>query len=219
MKYYIDTEFIECAKQRKVLGINVGKPVPTIDLISIALVAEDGREFYALNADCELDYAWADEWVRDNVLYPIWQQYAPPIMRGHSVNYFSYDSLKRIFKERGATRGMLSWHLLTFVHHEAYAHHVGTMDSFFEADFTDPHSFYGYYSDYDWVVFCQLFGRMIDLPKGFPMFCLDLKQEMERLGAPDTIKPNNSNEHNALADARWNQQLHKRLVSQYPNVA
>src|SRR5690349_13344625 len=28
--------------------------------------------------------------------------------------------------------------------------------------------FWGYYSDYDWVVFCQLFGRMIDLPKDYP---------------------------------------------------
>lgn len=36
--------------------------------------------------------------------------------------------------------------------------------------------FYGYYCDYDWVVFCWLFGKMIDLPKGFPMYCKDLKQ-------------------------------------------
>lgn len=26
----------------------------------------------------------------------------------------------------------------------------------------------GYYADYDWVAFCQLFDRMIDLPKDFP---------------------------------------------------
>ncbi len=35
---------------------------------------------------------------------------------------------------------------------------------------------YGYYADYDWVLLCSLFGRMIDLPKGFPMYCIDLKQ-------------------------------------------
>jgi hypothetical protein len=26
--------------------------------------------------------------------------------------------------------------------------------------------FWGYYADYDWVVFCQIFGTMVDLPKG-----------------------------------------------------
>jgi len=31
--------------------------------------------------------------------------------------------------------------------------------------------FYGYYCDYDWVVTCWQFGKMIDLPKGFPMYC------------------------------------------------
>jgi len=34
-------------------------------------------------------------------------------------------------------------------------------------------------SDYDWVLFCSLFGRMIDLPKGFPMYCIDLKQTLD----------------------------------------
>ena len=90
--------------------------------------------------------------------------------------------------------------------------------------------FYGYYSDYDWVVFCWLFGRMIDLPEGFPMYCIDLKQELDnkadRLRLPntelskeqmiETIKgtanyPKQTNEHNALSDARWNYELYKFL--------
>jgi len=219
MKYYIDTEFIECAKQRKVLGLKVGPPVPTIDLISIALVAEDGRELYLLNADCELQYAWENEWVRKNVLAPIWRQYTPPALKALSIDDFSLPVMRRLFKKHGHSKGMLAWNLLTFVHHEAYEHHVGSMDSFFEAKFTDSHQFYGYFADYDWVVFCQLFGRMVNLPAGFPMYCTDLKQEMVRLNAPDTIKPNNAFEHNALADARWNELLHQRLQSRYSTVA
>jgi hypothetical protein len=43
MKYFLDTEFIEDGK--------------TIDLISIALVAEDGREIYLCNSDCDLNKA------------------------------------------------------------------------------------------------------------------------------------------------------------------
>ena len=51
MKYWIDTEFIE-------------RP-HTVDLISIGLVAEDGREFYAESS--EVDWSKADRWTLENV--------------------------------------------------------------------------------------------------------------------------------------------------------
>jgi hypothetical protein len=51
MKYWIDTEFVErpCA----------------IDLISIGMVAEDGREFYAESS--EVDWAKASQWTLETV--------------------------------------------------------------------------------------------------------------------------------------------------------
>lgn len=64
----------------------------------------------------------------------------------------------------------------------------------------DKPEFWGYYCDYDWVVFCQIFGRMIDLPKGFPMYCRDLKQLVDSVGNPRLPK---NDSHNALVDARW----------------
>lgn len=67
-----------------------------------------------------------------------------------------------------------------------------------------PPEIWGYFSDYDWVVLCQLFGTMMDLPEGFPMFCLDLKQEMHRLGVKrDQLPAQEGTAHDALADARW----------------
>lgn len=51
MKYFFDTEFIE-------------KPC-TIDLISIGMVCEDGREFYAESN--EVDWTQAHPWVLNNV--------------------------------------------------------------------------------------------------------------------------------------------------------
>jgi len=51
MKYWIDTEFI-------------AKPF-TIDLVSIGVVAEDGREFYAESS--EVDWAKASPWTLENV--------------------------------------------------------------------------------------------------------------------------------------------------------
>src|SRR5271156_666276 len=51
MKYWIDTEFIE-------------RPF-TIDLISLGLVAEDRREFYAESS--EVDWSKASRWTRETV--------------------------------------------------------------------------------------------------------------------------------------------------------
>jgi hypothetical protein len=76
--------------------------------------------------------------------------------------------------------------------------------------------------DYDWVLFCSLFGRMIDLPKGFPMYCRDLKQMLDEKSVtafpqysdPSAyVKefasyPEQTNNHNALDDARWNKKLY-----------
>ena len=70
--------------------------------------------------------------------------------------------------------------------------------------------FWGYYADYDWVVFCQIFGAMIDLPKGWPMYCCDLKQWCDQLGNPQ-LPAQDSTEHNALNDARWNRKAYNFL--------
>ena len=52
LRYYLDTEFYEDGR--------------TIDLISIALVCEDGREFYAVSSEAELHRV--SPWVREHVL-------------------------------------------------------------------------------------------------------------------------------------------------------
>lgn len=61
---------------------------------------------------------------------------------------------------------------------------------------------WAYYADYDWVALCQLHGRMVDLPKGWPMYCRDVKQLCDMLGNPN-LPEQKSTEHHALADARW----------------
>src|SRR5690242_17783704 len=52
VRYFYDTEFIEDGN--------------TIELVSIGVVAEDGREFYAVST--EFDPGRAGSWVRANVL-------------------------------------------------------------------------------------------------------------------------------------------------------
>lgn len=53
MRFWLDTEFIEDGS--------------TIDLISIGIVAEDGREYYAEVFDEEIPWDRCNQWVLDNV--------------------------------------------------------------------------------------------------------------------------------------------------------
>lgn len=71
--------------------------------------------------------------------------------------------------------------------------------------------FWAYYADYDWVALCQLYGTMMDLPDGWPMYCRDLKQLADDKDA-DLSSISNPQEHNALADAIWCQTAHLLLT-------
>ena len=62
--------------------------------------------------------------------------------------------------------------------------------------------FWADYAGYDWVALCQLHGTMMDLPKGWPMFCMDVKQLCVMKGNPQLPKQVGA-EHHALADAQW----------------
>lgn len=87
--------------------------------------------------------------------------------------------------EHRMTRADLKEEVLTFVH--AFSR-------------GQKPEFWSYYADYDWVVLCQLFGTMMDLPKGWPMYCRDLKQWCDQLGNPPLPK---NDAHHALTDALW----------------
>lgn len=147
MKYFLDTEFIERGRQYP------------LELLSIGIVAEDGREFYAESA--EYDIAHCSDWVLANVI---------PNMRGTCA--YSIDVIAAMVRD-------------------------------FCSD--GKPEFWAYYADYDWVVFAQLFGTMLDLPKSFPMYCRDIKQLCDDLGNPH-LPPQEQGEHNALDDARWNRE-------------
>jgi hypothetical protein len=68
----------------------------------------------------------------------------------------------------------------------------------------DKPEFWAYFADYDWVALCQLYGPMVDLPKGFPYWCRDLKQLMDDRGIKkEQLPKQNGAEHSALNDARW----------------
>lgn len=214
MKYFIDTEFIEGFHKPL-----FGKKRHFIDLISIAVVCEDGREYYAISN--EFNPKDADKWVKDNVISKLPYKHANPSDPSISPRQKSEAALWKSNKQ-------ISQEVFEFCTGDSL-----TLEKakFYSSDYSDRNiEFYAYYADYDWVVFCSLFGRMIDLPKGFPMYCRDLKQIMDEksnkidglcgVSLGTTLSywkdspqyPTQENEHSALDDAKWNLNLYKFLI-------
>ncbi len=192
MLYYLDTEFIDDSK--------------TIDLISIGIVAEDGREYYAQS--CEFDHRKASECVKDNVLIHLqsclWANVTHVDPQHSYVNELNYhqghgqcrDQQRRLIHS-------CPWRTREQIKHEILA--------FMDAEKYGKPELWGYYSSYDHVVFAQLFGTMMDLPEGYPMLTYDLRQWLDLHGMKDIHQPDDS-VHNALLDARWVAETYRRLV-------
>lgn len=225
MKYFIDQEFIE-GWHKPFLG----KRRHHIDLISIGIVAEDGREFYAISN--EFNPKDANEWVRANVLQPMInehiQEYNGDYRNFILDKYEGVDlvsSVKILQEMKGQSNRHIAHDIVCFIYPNEpsldYMPRLKAAQQFELSDKSQKPEFYGYYADYDWVLFCSLFGSMIDLPKGFPMYCRDLKQSLDEkavflASSVDEIKklekyPKQINEHNALADARWIKELYDFL--------
>lgn len=147
MRFWLDTEFIEDGR--------------TIELVSVGIVAEDERRYYAELA--EADLSRASPWVRENVL---------PYLTGHKLSRAAVAD---------ALREMLG----------------------------DAPEVWAWFGSYDWVALCQLYGSMVELPRGWPMFVRDVEQVRVAMGRPD-IQQMRGQQHNALADAE-----HVRVVWQH----
>lgn len=151
MKYFYDTEFHEDGK--------------TIDLISIGIVAEDGREYYAVNRSADWLRIKRHSWLMDNVVQ-------------HLPNSGTWKPKRQIAQE---------------------------VKDFLLA--STPPELWAWFCAYDHVVLAQLFGPMIDLPEGIPMYTHDLRALVDYL--PDDELPKQAGGvHDALEDARWVKQAH-----------
>jgi hypothetical protein len=91
---------------------------------------------------------------------------------------FTYKNFKKLLNKYGKSRGQIAEDILKFIA-ETSCDCDRAENSISICKKHKPIQFYGYYADYDWVLFCWLFGKMIDLPNGFPMYCRDLKQILD----------------------------------------
>lgn len=216
------------------------------------------REYYAVSKDFNVDDAWnsfqwstvegsitkpkvKEHWLRENVLKSIYEDFLQ--LDGLTIEeskkaVFSLRMFKFFLNKFGKTNKQISEEIHSFIYHE-WLKDTGLSypDKFdYENPIHNP-KFYAYFADYDWVVFAQLYGKMMNLPKGYPWYCIDLKQTSDEIyeakkasyygnSKEEAIKnnhifisklsnhpdyPRQINEHNALDDAKWNKKLHEFL--------
>jgi hypothetical protein len=183
LRYYVDTEFIENGR--------------TIDLVSIGVVCEDGRELYLQSTEFEPSNAnpWVEEHVFSQLLLcPHVQtrgERSPLVDRvAHEKNgqCVFYGTTPGFYPDcPWRTREQIKQELLSFMGQERY-------------DFPE---LWGWCSSYDFVALCQVFGTMMNVPINYPHYMRDIQQVLDERGITDDLLPQPEGEaHNALVDAR-----------------
>lgn len=181
MLVFYDTEFLENGK--------------TIELISIGMTTEDGRELYAVSEE-----AGSGELHRKICKQPWLMKHVVPSLplapngRGIGWNadtgdYFTLDWSSNTIMPLRMLRNVVRDFLSAVPDLELWAN----------------------YAAYDHVALMQLFGRMVDRPDGIPMYTNDLQQLRKQLGSP-ALPPQKEGKHNALEDARWNRSAYQFLA-------
>jgi len=170
MKVYYDTEFLDDGH--------------VIGLISIGLVAEDGREYYAVNWDAPWRGIREHPWLMANVVPHL------PQPHGDWINHMPRRWLIDLNDPSVKPYGKIAAEVKVFL------------------QATPDLELWAWYGAYDHVALAQLWGPMMNLPAGVPMWTNDLKQEAWRLGNPE-VPVQGGAVHNALADAR-----HLRVIDQ-----
>src|SRR6476469_7191403 len=154
----------------------------TIDPISMGMVNMDtGAELYLVFNDFDTHKVAQDKWLMDNVMSSI--EHVTHTSQNFLGEPVTMDLMvtdpKAVDKATGAIM------VLEFVH--GYSNI----------------EWWNWYGAYDHVALCQLFGRMIDLPKGLPMYSNDIKQ-LHKLARWAAMPKQPEGLHNALEDARFN---------------
>lgn len=191
MRYWLDTEFIDDGK--------------TIDLISIGIVAEDGRELYMQST--QFDIGQANQWVRENVIMHL--EICPHITQPPGLFYSlgtiygaqaqHHKGQCRFFDDEKRIAGAYAdcpWRTREQIRDELL--------HFMNTGSTDLPEFWGWCSAYDYVALCQLFGTMMHLPQGWPHYIKDFQYLLDERGiiSDVALPPQEEGLHNALADAR-----------------
>ncbi|MFC6883489.1 3'-5' exoribonuclease domain-containing protein [Actinomadura yumaensis] len=147
----------------------------TIAPISVGITTSDGRDYYAVNRDLPEAAVYDHPWLRENVM-PYLPHTPGPRLR-HGWLDVTRPDVKPPAQIAAEVRDLIT----------------ATADV----------ELWGYYSAFDHVCLAWLYGPMMRLPAGIPMWTNDIRQETARLGlTPEDLPRQDGQEHHALADAR-----------------
>jgi hypothetical protein len=197
MKIWYDTEFLEDGR--------------TILPISIGMVREDGETLYAVNdqllrppvgLSVPPDYPYArvakHEWLMANVV--------------PHLPLYAHEGARKRHGPVGSTIGGEGFFHLDPEHSAVLPLRlIRAQVRQFVLEVQEP-ELWSWFASYDHLVLCQLFGKMIDLPEGFPMHTNDVMTLATLAGGRQASEPTQKDHvHDALADA-WH---HKALWKFY----
>lgn len=169
MKIYYDTEFLEDGH--------------TIDLVSIGMFREDGKEYYAINAGMPWTRVMEHKWLAKNVV-----PHLPTTVNNNGrVLDLADPKVKPI--------GQIAEEVKLFIQE------------------TGPDAeLWAWYAAFDHVVLSWLWGPMAQMPPGIPAHTRDIKQEYAKYGNPRAPLQHGL-EHHALADAKHNKVRHDFIMT------
>jgi hypothetical protein len=191
-RYFYDCEFIEDGR--------------TIDLVSIGVVDEHGREFYAIST--EFDPSRAVPWVKRNVLDRLPSPGHPAWRSRERIRDELYEFLIEPIGAGDGARapGASQRAPAAGARSERQRAPQSRADEELGEERTGRASeieLWAWYAAYDHVVLAQLWGRMPDLPREIPRFTKDLRQLWDERGRP-ALPASMAQRHDALVDARHN---------------
>lgn len=183
-KYFYDTEFLEDGH--------------TIELISIGIVADDGREYYAVNREAPWHEIAINTFLTQNVL---------PSLPGEITTYFGDLSGRYTFElEENHPDVKPLWRIGVDVR------------NFLERSSSKP-ELWAYYSAYDHVRLAQLWGAMKNRPESIPMWTNDIMTLTTVFGIDEDELPLQENgHHNALEDARHVKTMYEWIEEKFDNA-
>lgn len=182
MKVFFDTEFTGLHQHTT--------------LISLGMVAEDGREFYAELTD--YNETQVDPWIKENVLAHLMLNQWP--------------------------KGTVRWGDGCRVRYRGPAFTLGEYAKTWLNQVSGGKlvEMWGDCMAYDWVLFCQLYGGAMKIPEFISIYCRDLATMFEQCGLdPDLGRMTYSGvrgvaQHNALEDAHVIRHCYYRAMGQEP---
>lgn len=183
MKLFFDTEFTGLHKETT--------------LISIGIVSEDGRKFYAEFSD--YDEEQCDDWIKDNVIKHMY-------VRAEKRDIIDFGTRSAtVYGNKAYVKNML----------------IDWLKQFDEIQFVSD------VCHYDFVLIIDLFGCAFDLPKNVNPACHDINQDIarhygisereafdksrEKIVAELCENPVTGRKHNALYDAEVIRAIYKEI--------